>query len=86
MEILNIRPAPEGAGGRTVAHFDVQLTPEARLFNLRLVETPDGRRLVYAPNAFGERAATFSPTLSNELARAAGAALGAVNATNRRNN
>ncbi|PWK65853.1 hypothetical protein C8K44_11568 [Aminobacter sp. AP02] len=83
MHILAIRPAPAGAGGRTLAHFDVQLTPDCRLFNLKLVDGHSGR-LVYAPNAFGERVATFSPSFANDLVRAAGVALGALHASTRR--
>lgn len=75
VQILNIRPAPAGAGGRTVAHVDLQLTDDCRLFNLKLVDAPNGRR-IYAPSAFGANTATFSPTLSAELIRAIEAALG----------
>lgn len=82
-KILNIRPAPAGAGGRTVAFFDVQVTEDISLFNFRLVETPDGRRLTYPPNAMGSRAASFSPALATEITRAAGAAFGAVDAEHR---
>lgn len=83
-QILNIRPVPAGAGGRAVAFFDVQVSADCRLFNLRLVEMPDGRRVAYPPNAHGERVATFAPALAHEITRAACAAFGALNATNRR--
>lgn len=82
-KILAIRPAAAAAGGRTIAVFDVQATEHIRLFNLRLVETPDGRHLTYPPNAMGERTATFSPSLATEITRAASAALGADHASHR---
>lgn len=81
--IISIRPAPAGAGGRTIAFFDAQVADDVRLFNLRLVSMPDGRHLTYPPNALGERAATFSPALATEITRAACAALGAVDANYR---
>lgn len=73
MRILSIRPAPPGAG-RTVAHFDIQLTEHARLYGLRLIQTEDGRFLTYAPNSHGQRLATFTPELATEISRAASAA------------
>jgi len=65
-----MRPAPSGAGGRTVAFVDVQLTPDCRLYNLRLVDIPDGYR-IHAPSAFGSKTATFAPALAADLVRAA---------------
>ena len=84
MHIIDIRPAPASAGGRTLAYFDAQISADCRLFNLRLVEMPDGRRLAYPPNAYGERVATFAPALAYEIARTASVALGALNAPIRR--
>ena len=72
--VLAIRPAPPGVG-RTIAHFDVQLTGEVRMFNLKLVRGFCGYR-VYAPSAYGSSVATFSPDLSDQLISAAEAALG----------
>lgn len=83
MKILSIRPAPAGAGGRTLALFDAQVSADCRLFNIRLVEAPDGRRLAYPPNAHGERVATFSPALADQIMRAASAAYGALSANER---
>lgn len=60
--------------GRTVAQFDVQLTPDCRLYDLRLIVTDDGRYLSYAPNSHGRRVATFTPSLANDISRAASAA------------
>jgi hypothetical protein len=84
-QILDIRPAPEGAGGRTIAFVDVQLTPDCRLFNLRLVDVDDGYR-IHAPSAFGSKTATFAAPLAAELVRAVIHSLGdkPVNADRRR--
>jgi hypothetical protein len=74
MRILSIRPAPEGAGG-AVAHFDVEISDDIRLFGLRLSRREAGGHSVYAPNAMGRRAATFSYELVDQIAAAALAAL-----------
>src|SRR5690606_16321030 len=75
VKILDIRPAPPGADGRAVAHYDAQVSPDLRLCGLRLVRTPDGRFLTYAANNHGKPTATFSRELANDLSRAASAAL-----------
>lgn len=74
-QILNIRPAPGGAGGRTVAFVDVQLTSDCRLFNLRLVDTPEGWR-IRSPMAFGTSTATFAPELARAITAVAIKSLG----------
>ena len=75
MHILNIRPAPAGAGGRTAAFFDVQVSPDIRLTNLRLVQSDRGWR-VHSPMAFGTNTATFAPELVRDLTAAALSAFG----------
>ncbi|WP_394891093.1 hypothetical protein ACG873_07155 [Mesorhizobium sp. AaZ16] len=75
MQILHIHPEPPGGSGRTVARFDLALTDECRLFDLRLTARSAGGYSVYSPNAHGTRVATFSPNLVKEIARAALAAL-----------
>lgn len=75
MHILNIRPAPPGAGGRTVAFFDAQVSQDIRLTNLRLVQSDRGWR-VHSPMAFGCNTATFAPELVRHLTDAALSALG----------
>ena len=80
MQILDLRPAPPGAGRKTLATFDIQLTDDCRMYGLRLIQQSDGRRLTYAPSAGGNRVATFTPSLAETITRAAGAALEAVNA------
>lgn len=79
--ILAVRPTPVGAG-RTIAHFDVQLTGEVRMFNLKLVRGHRGYR-IYAPSAYGSSVATFSPDLSEQLIGAVEAALGEKPANDR---
>lgn len=77
MKILEIRP--EQGAGSTVARFDAELSPHIRMYNLKLIEGPRGRR-VHAPQAFGTNVATFHPALAEDLTRAASAALESVNA------
>ena len=75
MKILSIRPAPAGAGTRTVATFDAEIGEHLRLYGLMLREFKDGVRRTIAPNANGRHAATFHPTLGEQLTAAASAAL-----------
>jgi hypothetical protein len=73
--ILAVRPAPLGAG-RAVAFVDVQLDG-LRLFNLKLVDGPSGRR-IHAPSAYGSSVATLTPELAAELVCIATQALGDI--------
>lgn len=73
--ILAVRPAPSGAG-RTIAYVDAQLDG-LRLFNLKLADGPNGRR-IYAPSAFGCSVATFTPELASKLIHLASKALGDI--------
>lgn len=73
--VLAVRPAPSGAG-RTIAYVDAQLDG-LRLFNLKLVDGPNGRR-IYAPSAFGCSVATFTPELASKLIHLASKALGDI--------
>ena len=75
MRIIEIRPSPPGADGRAVAHFDIEISPDVRLFGLRLIEAPSGHHLVYAANFQGRPTATFSREFASSLSRAACAAL-----------
>jgi hypothetical protein len=76
VRILDIRPpAFQGEGRfRELARFDAQITDEIRLFRMRLLETPEGRRLVYSPSNGGQRFASFAPALADKLTAAASAA------------
>jgi hypothetical protein len=77
MKILDIKPvADRGGGTRTLALFDLELNSDTRLYGLKLMEAPDGRRIVYAPNGNGgRRLATFSPELAAEITKTATAKL-----------
>lgn len=78
MRILSITPCSTSSGDRfpCVAKFDVEIGGTLRLYNLRLLRSPDGRYLTYAPSAHGKRCATFMPDLAQEISAAAIAALG----------
>ncbi|MCZ4287864.1 hypothetical protein [Hoeflea alexandrii] len=78
MRVLYCHPV-EGRGDRkAVAFLDVELTPDVRLYGLRLVRQPDGRHMVYAPQAGQRRVATFSKPLAQSITDAAVAALEAA--------
>ncbi|RDL52095.1 hypothetical protein BLJAPNOD_03246 [Ensifer sp. M14] len=72
MEILDVRP--DTGGGSIIARFDAQLSPDVRMFGLKLVKTPRGHR-VYPPHTNVHNCATFAPTFAEKLIRAALAAL-----------
>jgi hypothetical protein len=74
MRIISIRAVPPGAGD-TVARFDAEVSPDIRLFNLKLSGGERGLR-VYAPSAYGTSTATFSRELTAALIDAAVIALG----------
>ena len=67
MRVIEVRPST--GGGATVARFDVQLEG-MRLFNLALKHGPSGYR-VFAPSAFGDAVATFTPETAEALISAA---------------
>lgn len=75
MRILDIRPEPIG-GGSAIARFDAEITPEIRMFNIKLVRANNGTMRVYAPSAFGTNVATFAPELAADLVAAATKSLG----------
>ncbi|MGR9503842.1 hypothetical protein [Rhizobium leguminosarum] len=66
MRILALQPTADPGSGsmKLLATFDLQLTETVRLYCLRLLETPDGRRIVYAAQAGSRRTATFDPQLA----------------------
>jgi hypothetical protein len=80
MKVISIRPT---AGAKTLAYFDVEMGEHLRLYNLQLRQTPVGLRTV-APNACGKHAATFHPTLAEQITAAAAAALNGGHAANAR--
>lgn len=82
MKILDVRQEPEGPG-TTLARFDVALTDDLRLYNLRLARSRDGGFRVYAPSALGRNTATFTAELANDLVCAVQKSLGANAADDR---
>lgn len=64
MEILSIRQAPPGS--KTVARFDVELTPGVKLYDLKLIRGDRGYR-VFGPSIGGGAAVTFSPAIADQL-------------------
>ncbi|MEX0406914.1 hypothetical protein ABGN05_14715 [Aquibium sp. LZ166] len=71
MKIIEVRPEPQGGPGVTIARFDVQVTPDVRFINMKLVRTREGGLRAYAPMAFGRSTATFSADLAERMANAA---------------
>ncbi|MBB6304030.1 hypothetical protein [Rhizobium leucaenae] len=84
MKILDLYPvAAQGNGGlRTIAEFDLELSETVRLFGLRLLETPDGRRIVYAAQAGSRRTATFDPRLAAQITTMASTIYGEATTAN----
>jgi hypothetical protein len=75
MKITAIRPAPAGAGARTLAHFDAAVSDDLRIYGLMLKQFADGTRRTIAPQANGRHSATFTPALGEQLTAAASLAL-----------
>jgi hypothetical protein len=80
LEILSIRPVPPGGAGKTIARFDVAINDHVKLFELKLIQRPDGSNYAFGPNTGGARLMSFSPVISEQIARAATAALKGVSA------
>ncbi|WP_374829653.1 hypothetical protein [Paenochrobactrum pullorum] len=85
MKILQIRPAPFGVGEKTLALFDVELSPECRIFNLALRKNSSGQYRIVSPNSQGRHVVTFSKNISAQLTEAAVAALHGGQVANVRN-
>ncbi len=78
-DIHRTTPQP-GKAVRAIATFDIELSDDVRMFGLKLMETPGGRFLIYAPSANGgRRLATFSPALSDKIADLAASELERAN-------
>jgi hypothetical protein len=77
MRILAIEKSHRLSTGqyREVAKFDAQITDDLRVFSIRLLESPTGRRIVQAPPMSGGRSATFGRPLAEALNAAASDAL-----------
>ncbi len=77
MKILNIRPPVDHASNarfQELARFDIELTPDCRIYGLRLVKASGTNRLLtHAPSNGGIRLATFSQALADQITAAASA-------------
>ena len=83
MKIISCEPAWRAGNGRykEIARFHVEISPDIRMFSLRLLEEPGGQRLVHAPEYSRGRCATFSPELARALTALASEALNAMEGT-----
>ncbi|SCB41716.1 hypothetical protein [Rhizobium multihospitium] len=72
MQILDFKLIDEQSGGhRAIACFDLELTPEVRLYGLRLLKMRDGRLLTFAPQSGYRRVATFAAPLAERITKLA---------------
>ncbi len=84
MQILDFKTIDEPSGGhRAIAVFDLALTPEARLYGLRLLKMRDGRLLTFAPQSGSRRVATFAAPLAERITKLATDQLRALTADDR---
>ncbi|WP_224702009.1 hypothetical protein [Devosia aquimaris] len=70
MRLIQSHPiAPEGdrSGHTCIGLIDVELTPDVRVYKLRVLRMRDGRYRVQAPYAGKHLAASFSPDLAEKL-------------------
>lgn len=78
MRILYAHPT-KGRGERECIGFvDVEINDDLRIYGLRILRQPDGRHIVYAPQAGHRRTATFSRPMAERLTAMAVAALEAA--------
>jgi hypothetical protein len=54
-------------GMNTIAFFDLELSEDIRMYGMRLIEAPSGKRVSYAPSSGGRRFATFAPALAQRI-------------------
>jgi hypothetical protein len=54
-------------GHTCIGLIDVEMSPDLRLYKLRLLRMRDGRHRIYAPYAGRNLAASFSPELADQL-------------------
>ena len=78
MQILYAHSVEERGNRPCVGFVDVEISPDVRLYGLRVVRQPDGKHIVYAPQCGQRRSATFSRPFAEELTAAAVDALGAA--------
>lgn len=69
MRVLGLTPVANCGGGsvKLIAEFDLELSSVVRLYALRLMEAPGGRRIVYGAQAGSRRSATFDPRLAEQI-------------------
>lgn len=67
MRVLYARPTKEKGDRACIAFVDIELNDHVRMYGLRLVRQPDGKHLIYAPQAGQRRAATFSTPLATQI-------------------
>ena len=69
MKVHDLIPAAKSGGGalRLLATFDLELSGQIRLYGLRLLEAPGGKRIVYAAQSGSRRTATFDPLLAERI-------------------
>lgn len=68
MRILYCHPVNDDRGGHAcLATIDVELSPDVRLYGLRLMRMRDGKHLVFAPQSGQRRTATFSVPMAERL-------------------
>lgn len=72
MKISNTRrlhAPPSARGFRALMAFNLAITTDVVLYDLQLVQAPDGAHLVYASNTHnGSPTASFSPAVRRQLA------------------
>lgn len=74
MQILELQPSANPGGGSMVhiATFDLALDDNVRFYGMRLLKTPQGGHVTYAPTAIGgRRSATFARPLAEEITKQA---------------
>lgn len=74
MEILDLQPSANPGGGamKHVATFDLALDDNVRFYGMRLLRSPDGGHVTYAPTAIGgRRSATFARPLAEAITKQA---------------
>ena len=75
MKITNLQKTPGAASERgftNLCTFTVEITPELKLYGLRLIETPDGKLVLGSPeSANGSRPWSMAPALRDEIAQLA---------------
>ena len=61
MKILYCHPLTDSKARDAIAFVDVELNEHVRLYALRLVRQPDGRHMLYSPQAGTRRTASRTP-------------------------